>query len=178
LDSPAAAALPDQPAEKEQIQKPEPSAAQEPDSQAQPQYAMAASEAGKDSSSAAAAGTSIVEESTKASTPILTAVELQKPGIELRNGNGVQDCARTLRSRLSSEGFNGVSIGDHIDFGLEETIIAYRPEAAEVAKVLSQQFFSGANLQEEGNLPFWVDIRVFMGQDLIADQRHLAQLTP
>jgi len=101
-----------------------------------------------------------------------------KMRVELRNGNGVQGQAHKMRKLLREEGFKVINIGNCKDYGLQETVIAYRPEAAKLATILSQKFFSGANLEERGNLPFWLDIRVLMGRDLVADQEHLAQLTP
>jgi tetratricopeptide (TPR) repeat protein len=102
-------------------------------------------------------------------SPKLTALELHGTQIELQNGNGIQDRARELRSLLFLEGFTVVGIGNHIDFGLEETIISYRPEAKRVAQVLSQKYFPGAKLQEGGKVSQLADIRVSLGRDRLAD---------
>ena len=155
---------------------PEPVAALRPDPQTQPQTEVVASKAGKGPSSAAA-GTSTVKEAVD-STPILTALDMLETKIELKNGNGFQDCAREMRSRLSRDGFNVVGIGNHIDFGLEETIIAYRPQAARVAQVLAQKFFPEARLKANGKISPKADIRVSLGRDWIADKGQLARISP
>ena len=79
---------------------------------------------------------------------------------------------------LRAEGFRVASIGNHIDFGLEKTVIAYRPEAAQLAQVLSQKFFPKASFEEGGRLSPGADVRVSLGWDMIPDQGQLAQNTP
>jgi LytR cell envelope-related transcriptional attenuator len=101
--------------------------------------------------------------------PVLTATDLGATRIEVKNGNGIQDMARETRSSLLLEGFNVVDIGNHIDFGLEETVIAYRPEVAKVAKALAQKFFPKATLKEGGRLSQGADIRVSLGHDQPGD---------
>jgi Tfp pilus assembly protein PilF len=106
--------------------------------------------------------------------------DLNQAGIELRNGNGVQGQAREMRTRLTLEGFTVVSIGNHIDFGLDKTIIAYRPEAAQVAESLSKKFFPGAILEvnEDKRFSAQAAVRVSLGRDLIPDLERLAQAAP
>jgi hypothetical protein len=113
--------------------------------------------------------TATIKQPKKASTPALTALELEGTWIEVKNGNGIHNQARDIRSRLFLEGFTVVGIGNHIDFGLEETVITYRPEAARVAKTLAQKFFPGARLEAEGKLSQEADIRVSLGRDQLAD---------
>ena len=103
----------------------------------------------------------------------LTAAELLNTRIELKNGNGVPDQARETRSLLTIEGFTVVDIGNHIDFGLEETVITFRPEAARVAQVLAQRFFPGARLEQWGKVSPQADVRVSLGHDRLAGP-HLA----
>ncbi|MGQ9688195.1 MAG: LytR C-terminal domain-containing protein [Desulfobaccales bacterium] len=112
-----------------------------------------------------------------ASASPTTAQDIYQARIELRNGNGVKGQARDLRSRLALEGFNVVGIGNHLDFGLEQTVIAYRPEAARAAQALAKNFFPQAILepQKEGQLPPGTDIRVSLGHDLTSGQGPLAQ---
>jgi hypothetical protein len=83
-----------------------------------------------------------------------------------------------MRRVLRGEGFKVINIGNCKDYGLEETVIAYRAEAAGIAQTLSQKFFSGAHLEEKGDMPFGLDVRVLMGLDMISDQEQLAQMTP
>jgi Tfp pilus assembly protein PilF len=113
----------------------------------------------------------------KPKTLLLTALDLEGTRIEVKNGNGIHDQAREARSRLSLEGFTVVGIGNHIDFGLEDTIIAYRPEAAKVAQALAQKFFPGAKLAKDGEISPGADIRVSLGLDQAGEQ-HLAAPPP
>lgn len=160
----ATAASPEKLAAKQPNNPPAPIAAQEAEVQAQPQKVVA--EAPRKEQSAPQAEVSTNKEPTPAATPHLTALDLWETKIELNNGNGIQDCARKFRSRLRCEGFNVVSIGNHIDFGLEETIIAHRPEADRVAQVLAQKFFPEAKLEADGKTSPRADIRVSLGHDL------------
>lgn len=118
-----------------------------------------------------------VKQAKKDGTPPLTALELEGTWIEVKNGNGVHNQARDTRNQLFLEGFTVVGIGNHIDFGLEETVIAYRPGAARVAQAIAQKFFPSAKLEEGGNLSREADIRVSLGRDLIPSQKQLAQKT-
>jgi hypothetical protein len=81
---------------------------------------------------------------------------------------------------LTLEGFTVVGIGNHIDFGLEKTIIAYRPEAAQVAETLSKKFFPGAILEvkEDERFSAQAAVRVSLGRDLIPGPERLAQAAP
>lgn len=108
----------------------------------------------------------------------LTAQELSQVRIELRNGNGLPDQAREMRGYLALEGFTVAAIGNHKDFGLEKTIIAYRPEGARVARILYKRYFPEAVLQEEAMLPPWTDVRVSLGRDLVSGLRHMAGTFP
>jgi tetratricopeptide (TPR) repeat protein len=113
----------------------------------------------------------------KPKTPLLMALDLEGTRIELKNGNGIHDQAREVRNRLSLEGFTVVGIGNHIDFGLEDTVIVYRPEAAKVAQALAQKFFPGAKLAQDGKMSPRADIRVSLGRDLAGEQ-HIAAAPP
>jgi Tfp pilus assembly protein PilF len=106
----------------------------------------------------------------KSKALLLTAQDLETTRIELKNGNGIHEQAREVRRRLALEGFTVVGIGNHLDFGLEETIIAYRPGAAKVAQALAQKFFPGARLEEYGKISPGADIRVSLGRDLAGEQ--------
>jgi Tfp pilus assembly protein PilF len=112
------------------------------------------------------AATTVVK---KPRVPVLTAQDLEETRIEVKNGNGVQDQARETRSRLALEGFTVVGIGNHIDFGLEDTVIAYRPESAKVARTLVRKFFPSARLEEGGKLSAGADIRISLGRDQLGD---------
>lgn len=111
----------------------------------------------------------------------LVAPELNRVGIELKNGNGVQGQARQLRKQLTMAGFTVVGIGNHIDFGLDKTVIAYRSGASEVARALSKKFFPEALLELKEDIDFSgrAAVRVYLGRDLISGQAHLvAQAAP
>ena len=117
---------------------------------------------------------------TKPKPTILTALELADTRIEVKNGNGIPGQARDIRSGLCLEGYNVVNIGNHIDFGLEATVIAYRPGAARVAQNLARNFFPNARLEESGNLSHWADVRISLGLDQVSGQNiaRLRQETP
>ncbi len=125
------------------------------------------------SSSAPAAAS----EPGKAKAIVLTAAELINTKIELRNGNGVQDLARRLRSALTVQGFNVVRIKNHIDFGMAQTTILYRPGSHRTAQALEQKFFETASLKEAPKLPHNVDVKVILGRDLAGPSDLLAKLS-
>jgi xanthine/CO dehydrogenase XdhC/CoxF family maturation factor len=100
--------------------------------------------------------------------PQLTRDELVETAIELRNGNGLPDLAHKAREVLSEEGFQIKIIGNHIDFGMEQTTIYYRPGAEKVARVLQDKFFRTAKLEEKTSLAK-ADVKIVMGHDLAKD---------
>jgi thioredoxin-like negative regulator of GroEL len=101
----------------------------------------------------------------------LTAKELEETAIEVQNGNGAANLARQTRSLLDQEGFNVVSIGNYIDFGVDKTTIFYRPQAEKVARVLCEKFFRGAQLTPKVDLAEDLDIKVLLGRELLTDRR-------
>ncbi len=106
----------------------------------------------------------------------ITASELLETNIALRNGNGIPDLARNTRSLLHLEGFDSVSIGNHIDFGMERTVVFYRPEAEKVARLLGNKFFPEAELKPEPQLTEELDVKIILGRDLAPEkQRFMAQ---
>ena len=106
----------------------------------------------------------------------LTAQELIETGIRVENGNGFPHLARHTRSFLSQEGFNVVAIKNYLDFGVEETVIYCRPEAAKVARALGEKFFQTANVKVKEDLPKGIDVRVIMGHDLLLKEDLLAKM--
>ena len=86
--------------------------------------------------------------------------------IAIRNGNGIHYLAHEVRSQLSQEGFNVVDINNFRDFGVERTVIYYRPDAARVAATLNNKFFPRAELKPAPLLADNVDIKVILGRDL------------
>ncbi|MDI6853053.1 MAG: LytR C-terminal domain-containing protein [Deltaproteobacteria bacterium] len=107
-----------------------------------------------------------VSEPVNAQPVLLTAEELTKTKIELRNGNGVQDQARKLRAEMEVQGFTVVRIKNHIDFGMAQTKILHRSPAQRVARALNQKYFRSARLEEAANLPEDVDVKIILGKDL------------
>ncbi len=69
---------------------------------------------------------------------------------------------------MDLEGFTVVAIANHIDFGVEKTMIYYRPGAENVARALRAKFFQDADLEAREKLAKneEVDIRVILGHDL------------
>ena len=86
--------------------------------------------------------------------------------IAILNGNGMHNLARDTRSRLSLEGYNVVAINNFRDFGVDRTVIYYRPDAEHVATILNKQFFPGAELEPAPRLAEGIDVKVVLGHDL------------
>jgi len=63
-----------------------------------------------------------------------------------------------------------------VDFGLEHTVIIYRPEVTQVAQTLADKIFPGATLQSGGLLDIGVDVHVALGRDLLQRKETLAKL--
>ena len=77
---------------------------------------------------------------------------------------------------MSLQGFNVVQIGNHIDFGVEATVIYYRTGAEQVARALQSEIFPGARVEESSRLKNGVDIKVLLGHDLEVQPRIMARL--
>jgi Tfp pilus assembly protein PilF len=120
-----------------------------------------------------AAAKTVVDRSRATSRRPITARELMETGIAILNGNGIQDLARNTRSRLSLEGYTVVAINNFRDFGVDRTVIAYRPDAAHLAAILSERFFPGAVLEPASRLAANIDVQVVLGHDL--DPRYQAE---
>lgn len=141
-----------------------------------PQTATARSVAQAPPTAPAAPAAPVPAAKPKAEAVKLTPAELSQAKIELRNGNGVQDQARRLRSELNIQGFKVVRIKNHIDFGMEQTTILYRAGAAKVAQALGTKFFTTAKLAESDKLPGNVDVKIILGKDLPGGLDLMAQL--
>ncbi len=109
--------------------------------------------------------------------PYLTAAELENTGIDIRNGTWTPDLAHRARNMLSQEGFNVVSIGNHIDFGAEKSIIYYRPGSERVARNLATKFFPQSQLEQSDKLLGDVSVKVLLGKDLLQRQDIMAKLS-
>jgi Tfp pilus assembly protein PilF len=104
----------------------------------------------------------------------LNAMELMETNIAILNGNGIHDLARDTRSRLHLEGYNVVAINNFRNFGVDCTVIYYRPEVERVVTVLNKQFFPGAKLKPTPRLPDSIDVKVVLGRDLYPQQQATA----
>lgn len=115
--------------------------------------------------------------SDKTPRPYLTAQELETMAIDIRNGTRAKDLAHRTRAMLSQEGFQVASIGNHIDFGAEKTIIYYRPGAEKMARNLSSRFFPNSRLEPTAKLKGDVDIKVLLGKDMLEQPDVMARLS-
>jgi thioredoxin-like negative regulator of GroEL len=106
----------------------------------------------------------------------LTAAELEDTAIEVRNGNGTRHMARQTRTLLNQEGFTVAKIGNHIDFGAEQTVIYYRPEGKIVACALGRTFFPNAKLEPSQQLHKNISVKILLGADLLERPRLMARL--
>jgi len=106
----------------------------------------------------------------------LSSAELQDNPIEVRNGTWTPNLAHEVRSLLNLEGFTVAIIGNHIDFGVEKTIIFYQPGAAKVAQALRANIFRTASLEETAKLKDRVAVKVLLGRDLLEQADLMARL--
>ncbi|MCL6621639.1 MAG: LytR C-terminal domain-containing protein [Syntrophobacterales bacterium] len=126
----------------------------------------------------AAAAPAPAEATSPPAPALLTAAELLSTRISLKNGNGTPKIARAYRTLLSRQGFTVTEIGNHIDFGMEQTTILYRPQAARVAQTQAARFFPRARLRE-ASLAEGLEVKVVLGKELSGPGPDLlAQLGP
>jgi len=95
------------------------------------------------------------------------AADLEKVAVEIRNGNGAPEIADLARDLLKGNGVRVRLIGNHIDFGVPETIVYYRPRHQEAAAELNRRFFQAARLERVLDLRGEVDIKVLLGHDIL-----------
>ena len=96
----------------------------------------------------------------------ITARELTETNIAILNGNGIHNLARETRSQLHLEGYNVVAINNFYDFGVDRTVIYYRPEGERVATNLTNKIFPGAKLEPASQMADNIDVKVVLGHDL------------
>jgi hypothetical protein len=113
----------------------------------------------------AAGKTSLEKPRTNSRAPI-TVRELTETNIAILNGNGIHDLARATRSQLHLEGYNVVAINNFRDFGVDRTVIYYRPEAERVATILNKKYFPGAKFEPAPGLTDNIDVKIVLGHDL------------
>jgi hypothetical protein len=107
----------------------------------------------------------------------ITVRELMATNIAILNGNGIHNLAHDTRSQLHLEGYNVVAINNFRDFGVDRTVIYYRPEVERVATILHNQFFPGAELEPAPRLADNIDVKVVLGRDLCPQQQAKAPQT-
>jgi hypothetical protein len=87
------------------------------------------------------------------------------------NGNRIHNLARDPRSRLHLEGDSVVAINNFSNFGVDRTVIYYRPDAERMATTLNKKFFPGAELESAPRLAESIDVKVVLGHDLGRQQQ-------
>ena len=117
-----------------------------------------------------------VQPPAKPAPVYLSTAELLDNPIEVRNGTWSHNLAHQVRSLLNLEGFTVAIIGNHLDFGVEKTIISYRPGAAKVAQALRANIFRTASLEETSKLKDRVAVKVLLGRDLLEQADLMARL--
>jgi hypothetical protein len=95
------------------------------------------------------------------------ATELAKVAIEVRNGNGAPEIANLARDLLKGNGLKVRLIGNHIDFGVAETVVTYRSKFKQAAAEINRRFFSATRLEESKELRSDVDVKVLLGHDVL-----------
>jgi hypothetical protein len=113
----------------------------------------------------------------KSDKAYVTLAEYLGNAIEIRNGNGVRGLAFDTRTRLAREGFQVARIGNYRDFGMEQTVIFYRPGAEKVAEAVNAKCFKTARLEATEWLPGDVNLKIILGRDLLVMPQILAQLS-
>lgn len=108
--------------------------------------------------------------------PPPTGIDLATTAIKVCNGNGVRNLAHRMRERLDDEGYWVAAIGNHRDFGMEQTTIYYRARGEKVAWALKEKFFRQAKVEPDPTLAGKVDIQVILGHDLVERQDTLVHL--
>ena len=98
--------------------------------------------------------------------PRLTSQELLDTRILVVNGAGIPQLAHLYRTLLSDEGFHVGRIGNHFDFGAENTTIYYLPEAEKVAQALQAEHFPQSRMASKDKLPPGAQIKLVLGHDL------------
>ncbi len=106
--------------------------------------------------------------------PRLTAQELLNTRILVVNGAGIPKLAHLYRALLSAEGFHVGRIGNHFDFGAENTTIYYLPEAEKVAQALQAEHFPYSRMASKHKLPPGAQIKLVLGHDLEGQEQVLA----
>ncbi len=104
----------------------------------------------------------------------LTARELLNTRILVLNGAGIPKLAHLYRTLLSAEGFHVGRIGNHIDFGAENTTIYYLPEAEKVAQALQAELFPHSRMASKHKLPPGAQIKLVLGHDLEGQEKVFA----
>lgn len=118
----------------------------------------------------------VAQEPKPLKRPPPTGEDLATTAIKVCNGNGVRNMARQTRERLDDEGYWVAAIGNHRDFGMEQTTIYYRPRGEKVAWALKEKLFRQAKVEPNPSLAGKVDIQVILGHDLVERQETLAHL--
>jgi Tfp pilus assembly protein PilF len=103
-------------------------------------------------------------------------VNLKNAAIEVRNGTWTENLARRIREMLKKKGLRTTAMGNHIDFGVQETIIYYRPGMEDQARQLNNLLFKAQRLEATDNLKPNIDIKVLLGSDLFQNNPNLSQL--
>ena len=106
--------------------------------------------------------------------PRLTSQELQNTRILVVNGAGIPKLAHLYRALLSAGGFHVGRIGNHFDFGAENTTIYYLPEAEKVAQALQAEHFPQSRIASKDKLPPGAQIKLVLGHDLEGQEQVLA----
>jgi tetratricopeptide (TPR) repeat protein len=105
---------------------------------------------------------------------VLTVQELLDTRIDIRNGNGVSRMAHLNRTWLGMEGFYVASIGNHINFGLDQTVIHYGPGAERLALSLHEAYYPQADLRPNDKLGRGTDVRIILGHDQKSRRQQIA----
>lgn len=105
-----------------------------------------------------------------ASSITTTEVETPRPAdiyqVEVLNGVGVHGVAERMRTHLRSNGYDVVSVGNHLSFDVGKTIIIDRIGNLEIAQQVAASLgLPSERVQQDVRSEFHLDVSIILGKD-------------
>ncbi len=97
--------------------------------------------------------------------------------VQVLNGSGAPDLARTMTDRLRDRGLDVVAVGNADASAYPETLILLRRGHASVARMVAQRLGKGVPLEQRDST-LLVDVTVILGRDLLDPSAELARSRP
>lgn len=101
---------------------------------------------------------------------------LTNAGMELSNGNGVNNMARNTGRYLKEKGFNIVRLTNADHFGYQKTMLMYKPEFGKATRELAEQLPETPTLKEVKRLDRPnIGMKMVLGRDLVPHKNVFAE---